>query len=287
MQTIKGGYSFIEFDSDPNFTTPKRIYKLLKTGTNFTPKSLTEELADNKPATAVKALDLSIRSADVDDSVGSAYAALKAAEEARTPLYFRLVHLLGEELMVHNCDAAWSEYVAPNATSQVQNDFKQEGTGSELLVFSGPVAGDAVIASAIVDVDLTEVMVLKVWVSTWLAKAANDLKLMLADNVDWIETIPLPALKAGRIWEDIPVVLKDPSALADIVSLGIKSAVGVGAPDRIEIDAIRGVKARVTILNDVIVNVMFEKNEAGKFNAIKVTGVGFADSESNLYSNNY
>ncbi|MBI2428735.1 MAG: hypothetical protein HYV29_08075 [Ignavibacteriales bacterium] len=287
MQTVKGGYSFIEFDSDPNFTAPKRIYKLLKTGTGFTPKTLTEEMADNKSAAVAKGVDLSIRSADVDDGVASAYAALKSAEEARTPLYFRLVHILGNEMMVHNCDAAWSEYVAPNATSQVQNDFKQEGTGSELLVFSGPVAGDALIASAIVDVDLTEVMVLKVWVSTWLAKAANDLKLMLADNVDWIETIPLPALRAGRLWEDIPVVLLNPAALPDIVSIGIKSAAGVGAPDRIEIDAIRGVKARVTILKDVIVNVIFEKNESGKFNAMKLTGVGFADSEANLLTNNF
>lgn len=93
MLIIPGGYRKIEFDTDIAFGNPSEIKLPLKDGTQLIPGTPSETLTNNLPASVLKRMDVNIRSADNDDSVGSAYARLKAAEESRTVVHFKFTLL--------------------------------------------------------------------------------------------------------------------------------------------------------------------------------------------------
>jgi hypothetical protein len=287
MQTIKGGYSFAEFDTDPNFSNPIRIEGLLKAGTGYTPKTLTEEAADNKPLSAAKGVDLSIRSKFVNSEAGSPYALLKQYEESQTPLYFRLVKILGDALSIHNCDTAWDEYIAAGIISQPQTDVKKEGTASNLVARTSAGAGPMKLATAVINKNLSTVQAIKFWFSTWPACNAGDFEVMIDDTAQCnspLQSFLLPALNADE-WKEYIYVLNNPAALTNIISIGVKWNAS-GLFEKCAIDDVRGVNAIVSVVKAVTVNVNFEQNEAGKFNAMKVTGSGLADTESDLYTIN-
>lgn len=289
MQIIKGGFSFVEFDSSSSFTAPKRIDQLLKAGTSLVPKTITEDFADGKPRAAAKAIDMSVRSANVDDSASSFYAALKTAEEARTAQYFRFVKVLGDSIVIHTCDAAWQESVAANTVSVTDADFKKEGASSSIITFSGAVSGGTILATVAVVKNLTTVKVVKAWFKSVNARAAGDLQLLLDNSANCaspLETLPLPALPADT-WVEVELVLKDPSALGSVISIGLKTTVALGVSDVINIDDVRGCTGIVLQLTGIIPRANFEHNEAGKHNAIRVSGEGFADAESGLLTANF
>jgi hypothetical protein len=289
MQIIKGGYSVVEFDDNASFTNPRRLSKLLKAGTSFLPKTLTEEFADNKSVAAAKAVDVSVRDANVDNAAGSAYAALKAYEEARTPLYFRFVKSLSESIVVHACDAAWQESVAADVVSAVDNEDLKEGTASIALSFSNAIAPNTILATVAVVKNLTTVKIIRLWVKSALAKSAGDLVFLIDNTANCaspLETLPLPALAAAT-WTEVNLVLLNPSLLGSVISIGLKAVTGAELTDAILIDNVRGVTGVVTVLNNIIPKVNFEMNESGKHNAIKVTGEGFADTEANLLTTNF
>jgi len=89
MDLIQGGYSKIEVASDDTFADAIIILQLLKAGTFIKIKTDETELADGKKYTELKRLDFGIRSADIEQSEGSAYDFVKSAEIARTTLAFR------------------------------------------------------------------------------------------------------------------------------------------------------------------------------------------------------
>jgi hypothetical protein len=288
MQTVKGGYSFVEFDTVSTFTNPTRIDKLLKAGTGFTPKTLTEDFADNTPGSAGKALDMSIRTADVDDAAGSAYALLKAAEEARTPMYFRFVRLLGEPLVVEDCEDAWNESVGTNMTSEIDATDAKTGMNSIKLTATGSVADGALLATEVIEKDLRLYKGLTCWAKSSTAKAAGALSLLLDDSASCaspLESMPFPALEAG-VWTRCSFVFAAPVELGFLISIGVKST-GLTVGQIIHIDDVRAVEGYVTVLNKIVPKVTFESNEAGKHNAIKITGEGFADTEANLMTTNF
>jgi hypothetical protein len=102
METIAGGISKIEFDDNDSFLTPTEIKLPLKEGTSLLPITESEEDAEGHDDATIKEMDVSIRSADNDDSVGSAYRRLSDAEEARASLAFRFWLLSGKVLVVRN-----------------------------------------------------------------------------------------------------------------------------------------------------------------------------------------
>lgn len=287
MQIIKGGYSFVEFDTVSTFVNPKRIDSLLKAGTGFTPKTSTEEFADNTQRASGKQVDLTIRSADVDAAAGSAYALLKAAEEARTPLYFRYVKILGEDLVVEDCEDAWNESVGANMTSEVDAADKKAGTNSVKLSATGEVADEAILATEVIAADLRTYKAIVCWIKVSVAKIAGALSLLVDDTINCgaqLEVLPFPALDAVT-WTRCILVLRDPASLADIISIGMKST-GLTAGQIIHLDDVRAASGYVTVINKIIPKVTFENNEAGKHNAIKIIGEGFSDTEANLLTTN-
>jgi hypothetical protein len=292
MQTVKGGFSFVEFDSDPAFPNPVRIDQLLKAGTTFTPKTATETLADNTEASAGKAIDISIRSANVDSAAGSAYAALKTAEEAGTRLYFRAVKLLSESIVIHNCDTAWNEYVDSDISSLVNNVSYKQGTGSVELFSPAGSGPQIVMATAAVVKDLTTVKAIRFWFKTHQSHAAGDLKFLLDNTANCgspLETLNFPAIAAGDIdvWKEITLILHDPTALGAIISIGLRSDPAVTVTDHYYIDNVRGVTGALVVFNCGAPKVVFESNETGKHNAIKITAEGFADVEANLLTTKF
>jgi hypothetical protein len=290
MLIIPGGYSFVEFDTVSTFTNPKRIESLLKAGTGFTPKTLTEEFADNKSRSAAKAVDMTIRSADVDNGVGSIYAALKAYEEARTPLYFRFVKLLNDDLLIEDCEDAWDEIVDGGVTSGVDAVNYKQGTKSVLLTVTGELIAETTLATEIIAKDLTGCKAVSCWVKHQYGALAGEFQLLLDNTAicaSPLEQLNLPALPVNA-WKRCILILSNPAALASLISIGFKAVnfIDVNFP-AINIDNVRGVTGHVTVLNGIIPKVVFEHNEAGKHNAIKVMGEGFADTESNLLTTNF
>lgn len=291
MKIIPGGYSFAEFDTDPNFSNPIRIEGLLKSGTGFTPKTMSEEGADNKPMTAAKGVDLTIRSNNVDQSVGSAYALLKQYEESQTLLHFRFVKILGDVLSIHNCDAAWDEYVAANVASLLETTAKKEGIGSALITSTGGFTGPVLLATEAISKDLSTVKAIRLWANAWQTGITNrgDYQLLIDNTAQCaspLQAFNLPPMVPDE-WKELIFVLNDPASLNNIISIGVKWNTGANWGGRIIFDDIRGVDAVISVIKNATVNVVFEKNEAGKFNAMRVTGGGLADTEENLLSNNF
>ena len=285
MKNVRGGYSLVEFDSDANFTNAKEIIKLLKAGTSIVPKTPTEEFADGTNPAVLKQMDISIRSANVDNAAGSAYALLKAAEIAGTLLNFRFIALSGG-LLIEDCEDAWNEYVASNITSTADADCKVGSYAAKLAVGSAVAAGAILATEAITALDLSGRKEISLWIKSSVTIDANDLQLLL-DNTAYcaspLETLNIPAL-AANTWTKIALILANPGSDTAIVSVGVKMVVDKGAFD-LFIDDVRGIADNVVVKNVPPV-VEFEANEYGKHNAIKVTGSGSAVSESALISLN-
>jgi hypothetical protein len=283
---IKGGYRLVEFDSDADFTNIKEITNLLKAGTGLTPKDVNEDFADGTQRSALKQMDVAIRSANVDDGAGSAYALLKAAEEARTKLHFRFVSK-SRGVVVEDCEAAWDELVAENVTATADTDDKKVGTASAKFVVGADVAEGTILATQVVEVDLSDRKSLTVWIKSSVQADAGDLQLLLDDSQECgspLELLDIPAL-AANTWTKCDLPLSNPAALSAVISVGLKMVTDLGACT-IHLDDVRAVEDNVVVHN-VVPFVDFEDNEAGKHNAIRVTGTGAADTEDNLLDRNY
>jgi len=231
---------------------------------------------------------MTIRSANVDNATGSVYALLKTYEEERTPLYFRFVRLLGEPLVVESCEGAWNESVGSNITSAVDAVDLKAGTNSVKLSATGVVNDEVVLATKNIALELTIYKAITCWAKSSAAKVAGALSLLLDNSASCaspLEVLPLPALDADT-WTKCSLVFANPDALGAIISIGIKST-GLTMGQIIHIDDVRAATGYVSVLNGIIPKIVFEVNEAGKHNAIKILGEGFSDSEANLLSTNF
>lgn len=284
MENLKGGYSLVEFDDDVNFTDAKEITQLFKAGTGLTPKSPTEEFADGTLRCPCKQMEISVRSANVDNAAGSAYALLKAAEEARTKLNFRYIGISGG-VLIENCEDAWETNVHADVTSSADSGDKKVGTASAKFVLGDTIAAFQVLAEEeIAATDLTGCKGISLWIKSTEALSAGDLILRLSDGVSFSEAFSIPALTAAT-WTKVYLASVNPALLTAIALVGLETGV-IMAVNTIRLDDIRGV-AKNVVIKDVVVKVEFEETETGKFNAMKVIGEAIADSEDNLLVRNY
>jgi hypothetical protein len=278
---LKGGYSLIEFSSNPIFSTVTEILKLLKDGTKIDPLSLKDEFADGSEASAAKTVKMGIRSADVNDGAGSVYALLKAAEEAQEKLNFRFIGIQNGKL-IEDCEDAWNESVASGVTSSADAADKKVGASSAQFVIDESVGGNTILATEIIAVDLSTRKSISYWIKSSVQTNAGDLQILMDNSPNCatpLETLDVPALIAG-VWTKCSIALSNPVALNNLVSIGLKMVTDLGACT-IHIDDVRGIADNV-VLKDIIPVVIFEEKPDGKFNALKVSGVGEADVESNL-----
>ena len=284
MKTVPGGFSLVEFDSDPAFPTATQITKLLKAGTSIVPKTPTEEFADGTIGAVLKQMDISIRSANVDNAAGSAYALLKAAEIAATPLYFRFTTILKQGALIDDCESGLSSFTFTGVTVDVSTDCVV-GTHSRMLTIADN-AGVGVLGGVNFDTPINiNGTVRNFWVKSSIDVPANQLKINFysqAGGTGLFGYAYLPALSAG-VWTlvNITLTISSPSATV-IASWGIAQVSDLGALT-LKFDDMRFGIPNI-IVNNVLAQVEFEENEIGKFNAMKVTGSGVAVDESHLIS---
>jgi hypothetical protein len=278
---FKGGYKLVEFSPDPDLSTVTEITKLLKDGTKIEPLSLNDEFADGSEASAAKQVKMSIRSADVSDGAGSAYALLKTAEESAEKLNFRVIGIQNGKL-IENCEDAWNESVASGVTSTADETDKKAGAASAQFVVDESVGGNTILATEVIAVDLSTRKSISYWIKSSVPTNAGDLQILLDNSPNCatpLETLNVPALAAG-VWTKCSITLSNPAALANLASIGLKMVIDLGACT-IHLDDVRGIADNV-ILKNIIPVVIFEEKPDGKFNALKVSGVGEADVEENL-----
>jgi hypothetical protein len=110
---FRGGWSKVEYDDNPAFTSPTEIPNLLKEGTGIEFETPTEELADGTEAAAGKKARITIRSKDLTAAV---YTELVTAETNVTKLHFRFTGLNTAQ-----------KVVVKNVIPVVEYDMKQAG----------------------------------------------------------------------------------------------------------------------------------------------------------------
>jgi hypothetical protein len=285
MKTIRGGYALVEFDTDVNFTNTHEITALLKAGTGLTPKTPTEEMADGTNRGVLKTMSVGIRSANVDNAAGSAYALLKAAEVAGTLIHFRFISLSGG-LLIEDCEDAWNEQAVSNVTSTADVDCKVGSYSAKMAVGAAVAAGAILGSEAIPSLDLSTRKQISLWIKSSVTINANDLQLLLDQHANCaspLESLNIPALVANT-WTKIALTLANPASDIAIISIGAKMVVDKGAFD-LFIDDVRAIADNV-VVKSVPVSVDFEMNEYGKANAMKVTGECSAAIESDLLNLN-
>jgi hypothetical protein len=289
---IPGGLDLVEFSSEegafflnganPDSGVITEIDQLLKAGTSLTPESPTEEFANGKSYSAGKGKKMSIRSANVDDAAGSAYALLKAAEEARTALYFRFRNS-NRDLVIDDCEDAWNEQVVANVTSAIDAGDKKVGAASIKLTVGDPVAAGTILASESVNADLSIYSGATMWLKSSVATQKGDLQLVFGASQpcgDILAEIDVPALSAGQwtkcsFFFGMGLWLTDPT-----MSVGLKMVVDLGA-FILWGDDLRAIGNHIVVRN-LVPTAEFEQNELGKHNVLKVLSQGYAATEGDL-----
>ena len=274
----RGGYKLVEFSSDANLSTVMELTDLLKDGTSIVPDTPVEDFADGAPRPAGKGYKISVRSANVDQT---AFDALKAFELAQTKINFRFLGLEPEQIIC-DCEAAWSEYVQANVTSTLDNAVFQVGAGSAKLDVAAGSNTGRLATKAITSINLTARTEISLRIKSSIALNAGDLQLLLDDTAACVspqETLNIPALSAG-VWTKVNLTLATPANLTAVISVGLNMAVDKGA-FVVNIDDIRAVVSN-TVIKGVIPVVDQDPQQAGKFNATKVTGNAFSYQESGV-----
>ena len=251
---------------------------LLKDGTSIVPDTPVEDFADGAPRPAGKGYKISVRSANVDQT---AFDALKAFELAQTKINFRFLGLEPEQIIC-DCEAAWSEYVQANVTSTLDNAVFQVGAGSAKLDVAAGSNTGRLATKAITSINFTARTEISLRIKSSIALNAGDLQLLLDDTAACVspqETLNIPALSAG-VWTKVNLTLATPANLTAVISVGLNMAVDKGA-FVVNIDDIRAVVSN-TVIKGVIPVVDQDPQQAGKFNATKVTGNAFSYQESGV-----
>ena len=111
--TFKGGWSKVEYDSDPAFGTATEIPLVVKEATGITIETPSEELASGQEAAAGKKATVVVVSKDLTAAV---YTELIAAEAALTAIHFRFTGLNTVQ-----------KVVVKNVIPKVEYEFKPSG----------------------------------------------------------------------------------------------------------------------------------------------------------------
>lgn len=284
MKKISGGYSLVEFDTDITFPTATQITQLLKAGTGLTPKTSTEEMADGMSQSVLKQMDMSIRSANVDNAGGSAYALLKAAEIAGTKLFFRFRNIQVNAALIDDCESDISFGAYTGVSIALDSDCMVGSSSRKFTIADNANVG--VLASLTLDSPINiNGIVRRFWIKSSINISANQLKINFysGGNESGIFGYAfLPALTAG-VWTQLELTLTITDGSASIIGCYAFAQVSDLGAFTLKIDDLRFGAPNIIIKN-VIPTVVFEENEAGKFNAMKVTGQGVAASENDLMS---
>jgi len=152
---------------------------------------------------------------------------------------------VGTAVEIENCEAAWAEYVLPTyVTVTADVTYNIEGTYALKLAVTDGYSADDILATKVIDVDLTECDAVEITIRSSVALDAGDVILVLDDTakcVSGTEKLSIPATLANTTTTHV-IDLANPHLDADIISVGIEMEVDKDAIT-LYIDRIRGVKS--------------------------------------------
>ncbi len=142
-----------------------------------------------------------------------------------------------ESLLIEDCQDAWDEH----AEAGVVHSTTSPGyIGANAARETTTAVGIAVLATEVINKNLTAYDAVVWFARSGLSPTAGDLALLLDDTgecVSPLETLPYPALTA-TVWKQCFAILSDPSLLGSLISVGVKSEVDL-ADSTFDIDMVR------------------------------------------------
>jgi len=154
--------------------------------------------------------------------------------------------------VVEDCEDAWDEKVDPDVTSEIDEVDYKEGSASVKLTVAGTISDGDILATEIVDLDLTNHRRITLWIKSLETVASGDLQLLLDESVECgspEETLDIPALTADT-WTAVTLTLSDPSVLDAVVSIGLKYTANSKA-NTIHIDAVKAISS-LTVTDEAV-----------------------------------
>jgi hypothetical protein len=271
MVRVKGGWSLVDVSNNENFYSDQPPYwmhtltHILK-GTKIEPVTAQDDYDNGLAGAAGKSAKMLVRSANFDPDI---YTDLKAAELAHTKLFFRFLN--GIVLLLDDCEDCFNEYVSPYVT--FEGNYKYN-------IGFGYSPYEKLITQSLGPLDLTSYKYIRI---RWALECpcSAPFQILLDDTpecVSPLETLTFPDSIEGRRNDLLQLVA--PANLSSIISIGIQLNGNTDFVDfwLFKIHAIQN----AIILKNIIPTVETEVNEFGKFNALRIQGVGAADIESNL-----
>lgn len=152
---------------------------------------------------------------------------------------------IGTAVKIENCETAWDEYVLPTYVTVTADDtYNIEGNYALKLVVTDGYSADDILATKVIDVDLTECDEVEITIRSSKALAAGDVILLLDDTANCAagtEKLSIPATLANTTTTHV-LTLANPHLDADIISVGIEMEVDKDAIT-LWVDRIRAVQS--------------------------------------------
>ena len=130
--------------------------------------------------------------------------------------------LLTENAVVENCEDVWA--TSANVTCATDTD-KKVGTYSVKLTIAAGFTTGVIAYEDFSSADLTGYDTIRFWFKSSKTLAAGDIQILLDDTSGCVspkESLNLPAITADT-WTYVSIDLADPTALAAIISVGLKA----------------------------------------------------------------
>lgn len=142
-----------------------------------------------------------------------------------------------ESLLIEDCQDVWNEHTeAGVAHSTTSPGYVGASAARETTT----AVGIAVLATEVITKNLTAYDAVVWFARSGLSPSAGELALLLDDTAECVsplETLLYPALTAA-VWKQCFAILDDPSLLASLISVGVKSVVDLG-DSTFDIDMVR------------------------------------------------
>lgn len=135
------------------------------------------------------------------------------------------VKSIGTTVEIENCETAWAEYVLPTyVTVTVDSTYNIQGSYALKLVVTDGYSATDILATKVIDVDLTECDEVEITIRSSKALDAGDVYLILdatAKCVSGTEKLSIPATLANTTTTHV-ISLANPHLDANIISVGIE-----------------------------------------------------------------
>jgi len=166
-------------------------------------------------------------------SIPSTFVGIKAVE-----------YLEGEDgRIIEECDDDWDEQTVSGVTRTLDDEDKMHG-GASVRLQTTSIGTNTILASEVIDEDLSKFTHLDFWMKSTVATSAGDLTIRLSSSANAAsatDDLQVPALTANT-WKRCRVALGNPHLDTAIISIGVRQVTDL-ADAYFWIDQVRAVRA--------------------------------------------